>query len=426
MCENIYYIWDINIEYMKKIVVTTALLAGVLSYAGGFRVSLQGVKQLAMAHTSAHADDASVTFFNPAGMSFIPAKLSVAAGGFGAKSSVTYQNLTTLESFDTDNPLGTPVYAAVAYKVLDNVSVGFNFSTPFGSTIEWPTDWAGREIVQRLELKAYYFQPMVSFKLAPWASVGGSYIYAKGSVNWDKAVTQLGGSLNLNDDKASGSGFGLGFYLRPSEKLDLSIAYRSPIDMEAENGKVTFDISSALYPNLGLDLAGTDSFKATLPLVDEYTIGATYKVTPNWLISADLNYSGWSRYNKLTLDFANAPIGNQADKTVLVSPKNFKNTHTLRIGTQYQVNSMIAARAGYYYDESPYSDENFQAETPSFDTNVITAGLGFNLTRGFGLDVAGGIALPKSREVKNSYNNFYGQAKAKAYYFGLGLSYNAF
>lgn len=412
---------------MKKIVLTTALLAGVLAHAGGFRVSLQGVKQLAMAHTSAHAEDASVTFFNPAGMSFIPSKLSVAAGGFGAKSIVTYQNPSTLQSYETNNPLGTPVYAAIAYKVLDNVSIGFNLSTPFGSTIEWPADWAGREIVQRLELKAFYFQPMISFKLAPWASVGGSYIYAKGSVNWDKAVTQLGGTLNLADDKASGSGFGVGFYFQPDEKWDISVAYRSPIDMEAKNGKVSFDISPALYPSLGLDAAGTDSFKATLPLVNEYTVGVTYKVTPKWLVSADFNYSGWDRYSQLTLDFANAPIGNQPnDPTVLVSPKNFKSTQTWRVGTQYKINDMIAARAGYYYDQSPYTDENFQAETPSFDSNVITAGLGFNIAKGFGVDVAGAIALPKSRDVKNSFNNFFGQAKAKAYYFGLGLSYNAF
>ncbi len=412
---------------MKKIVLTTALLAGVLAQAGGFRVSLQGVKQLAMAHTSAHAEDASVTFFNPAGMSFIPAKLSIAAGGFGAKSSVTYQNLSTLESFDTNNPLGTPIYAAIAYRVLDNVSVGFNFSTPFGSTIEWPSDWAGREIVQRLELKAFYFQPMISFKLAPWASVGGSYIYAKGLVNWDKAVTQLGGSLNLTDDKASGSGFGVGFYLQPTDKLDVSIAYRSPIDMEAENGVVSFNISPALYPNLGLDATGKDSFKATLPLVDEYTVGVTYKLTPKWIVSGDFNYSGWDRYNQLTLDFANAPIGNQPnDPTVLVSPKNFKSTQTWRVGTQYQINDMFAARAGYYYDQSPYADKDFQAETPSFDSNVVTAGLGINVIKGFGVDIAGGIAFPKSRAVANDYNNFYGQAKAKAYYFGLGLSYNAF
>ena len=145
------------------------------------------------------------------------------------------------------------------------------------------------------------------------------------------------------------------------------------------------------------------------------------------MISGDFNYSGWDQYNKLTLDFANAPIGNQpTDPTVLVSPKNFKSTQTWRVGTQYQINDMFAARAGYYYDESPYTDENFQAETPSFDSNVVTAGVGINLMKGFGVDIAGGIAFPKSRLVNNSNTDFYGQAKAKAYYFGLGLSYNAF
>ena len=86
---------------MKKIVVTTALLAGILAQAGGFRVALQGVKQLAMAHTSAHAEDASVGFFNPAGISFIPNKLSVAAGGFGINADISYQNPSTLESYST-------------------------------------------------------------------------------------------------------------------------------------------------------------------------------------------------------------------------------------------------------------------------------------------------------------------------------------
>lgn len=157
---------------MKKIVVTTALLAGILAQAGGFRVALQGVKQLAMAHTSAHAEDASVGFFNPAGISFIPNKLSVAAGGFGINADISYQNPSTLESYSTENPMGTPIYAAVAYKIVDEVSVGFSFATPFGSTVEWPSDWAGREIVQKIELKAFYFQPMVSFKLAPWVSLG--------------------------------------------------------------------------------------------------------------------------------------------------------------------------------------------------------------------------------------------------------------
>ena len=270
---------------------------------------------------------------------------------------------------------------------------------------------------------------MISVKLAPWASVGGSFIYAKGTVDWTKTVTQLGGTLNINDEKASGTGFGLGFYLKPTDKLDISVAYRSPVDMNADAGIATFDISPSLYDGVGLDANGQDKFKAVLPLVDEYTIGVTYKITPKWLVSGDFNYAGWNRYNKLTLDFEKAKVGNQPNdptNTLLVSPKNFKSTQTWRIGTQYQVNDMFAARAGYYYDQSPYADKDFQAETPSFDTSVVTAGIGINVLKGFGVDIAGGMAFPKSRKVENAYNNFYGQAKAKAFYFGLGLSYNAF
>lgn len=413
---------------MKKILVSTALLAGVLSYAGGFRVSLQGVKQLAMAHTSAHTEDASVAFFNPAGMSFIPSKLSIVAGGFGASNKVTFQNLNTLQSTQTDNPLGTPIYAAIAYKPIDNLSIGFSFSTPFGSTVQYPNDWEGKEMVQKMELKSFYFQPMVSVKMAPWLSFGASYIYAKGKVDWDKAVTQFDGTVNIKDEKASGHGYGFGFYFRPDDKLDVSIAYRSPVDMKAKNGVATFKVPAQTTVNglLGLDAAGQDSFTATLPLVSEYTIGLTYKVTPKWLISADFNYHGWERYSKLTLDFAHAPIGNQTDPTLLVAPKKFRNSKTFRLGTQYAFSPMIFGRLGAYYDESPYSDDHFIPETPSFNTFVLTGGLGLKVNKQFGVDIAGGYAMPQSRDVKNDYLGFYGQAKAQAFYFGLGVSYNPF
>ena len=410
---------------MRKILLPITLLAGTLAYAGGFRVSLQGVKQLAMAHTSAHTEDASVAFFNPAGMSFIPSKLSVVAGGFGVASKVSYQNLDTGEAYSTENPLGTPIYAAVAYKVVDNVSVGFSFTTPFGSTVQWPEKWTGDEIVTKMSLKSYFFQPAVSVKMADWMSVGLSYIYVKGQVNWDKKLNKFNGSLNLKDDKAKGHGLGLGFYFRPTDKLDVSIAYRSPVNVKANDGVVSFNVSSALYSALKVDANGQDRFKAELPLVEEYTIGATYRITPKWQVSADFNYTGWSRYAALTLDFENALIGNQKDKTVLKNLKNFKNTQTWRFGTQYQFTDMIAGRLGYYYDQSPYEDKDFIPETPSFDNNVITAGIGLKFNK-FNVDISGGYAFMKRRNSMNDNLGFYGQLKSKAAYFGLGLSYNPF
>ena len=413
---------------MKRILITTALLAGVFSYAGGFRVSLQGVKQLAMAHTSAHTEDASVAFFNPAGISFIPNKLSVAVGGFGVISEVEYQSLETLQSYKTENPVGTPLYAAIAYKVTNNVSVGLSVTTPFGNTVKWADDWTGREVVQKMELKSFYFQPMVSYKFNDWASIGVSYIYAKGIVDWDKAVTNLGGTLNINDEKATGSGFGVGFYLKPSSNLDLSIAYRSPVIMKADNGVATFTgVPEAVLtsPQLNVGADGQDAFTAELPLVDEYIIGLTYRITPKWLVSADFNYHGWERYSKLTLDFENAQVGNQADKTVLVSPKNFKNAKTFRIGTQYMLTDKLAGRLGYYFDESPYEDNYFIPETPSFDASVVTAGLGYKFGK-LGVDLAAALSFPEARKVNNDYLSFRGQAKAKPMYLGLGFTYNAF
>lgn len=393
---------------MKRILITTALLSGVFTFAGGFRVSLQGVKQLAMAHTSAHTEDASVAFFNPAGISFIPNKLSVALGAFGAKSEVEYQSLQTLQSYKTDNPLGTPLYAAITYKVNNTVSLGLSVTTPFGSTVKWADDWAGNYMVRKMELKSFYFQPMVSFKFNDWASIGGSFIYAKGMVDWDKANYNPDGNVNIKDDKASGSGFGLGFYLKPSSNVDLSIAYRSPVDMKAKEGVLSADVGV---------LSSEKSFTATLPLVEEYTIGVTYKATPKWLISADFNYHGWERYNKLTLNFS--------DNTSLTTPKNFHNTKTFRLGTQYMFTEKFAGRLGYYYDESPYTDNYFIPETPSFDANVLTGGFGYKFGK-LGVDAAVALSFPKARGVNNTYYDFYGQAKAKAVYFGLGFSYNAF
>ena len=55
---------------MRKLLSLTLLaLAGSTAFAGGYRVSIQGQKQLAMGHTGvAVVNSAEIAFFNPAGM----------------------------------------------------------------------------------------------------------------------------------------------------------------------------------------------------------------------------------------------------------------------------------------------------------------------------------------------------------------------
>jgi long-chain fatty acid transport protein len=136
-----------------------------------------------------------------------------------------------------------------------------------------------------------------------------------------------------------------------------------------------------------------------------------------------MNYNGWEKYDKLTLDFENAPVGNQTDPTILTTPKNFHNTKNFRVGTEYKFNTMVAGRLGWYYDESPYEDKDFIPETPSFDAHAITGGVGLKFGS-LGVDLAAAKTFPKSRTFNNKYSNFAGQAKATSFYFGLGVNYN--
>ena len=79
---------------MKKVLsVIVLLLVCAVTYAGGYRVSLQGQRGLAMGHTGvAYVNSAEIAFFNPGGLVHLESKLSISVGGFGVFYDVKYQN----------------------------------------------------------------------------------------------------------------------------------------------------------------------------------------------------------------------------------------------------------------------------------------------------------------------------------------------
>ncbi|TWP24039.1 aromatic hydrocarbon degradation protein [Apibacter muscae] len=395
--------------------------------AGGFRVSLQGVRQAAMAHTSAHVRDASVAFFNPGGIAFIPSKLSISAGGFLVGTKVNYQNLQTHYKASTDNPISTPMTFNVAYKATNQISVALSITTPFGSIVNWGEDWAGKDLINKIELQAFYIQPTVAYRFNNWISVGAGFIYATGNVNLQKSLTPVNGQMKLEDKNASGNGFNVGVYLRPTDKLDISVAYRSKVDMKAKKGKAEFDIPSSLVGESPF-LTSTDQFSATLPLASEFTLGLTYRVLPKLSISADWNVSGWNRYENLTFNFKKNQVGNlENDPTVSMVPKKFKNSNTFRIGGEYLATEDLAVRLGYYYDQSPVRSNFWSPETPSTNNNAVTGGVGYSFyNKKLMVDLSGIYYVGKSRKFNNEFYNFSGEANLSSFIVGLGLTWNPF
>ncbi len=414
---------------MKKVVLLAVFVLGTaITYAGGYRVSLQGQKSLAMGHTGvAVINSSELVFFNPAGLVHLENKLNISAGVSGVFSNVAYQNEMTGESAVTDSPTGTPLYLYASYQANDWLAFGIGVYTPFGSTVSYEDDWAGSHLVNNIDLQAIFIQPTISFKIGDYLSIGGGPIYVTGSVkfnrNLNRTLTDLDGNraeVTIDASGISNWGWTAGAMFKLSEDLTLGANYRSQIKLNAEGGEADFEN----IPNSPLTPFQDTTFDATLPLPAEMTVGISYEFCDKWLFAFDFNRAFWDVYESLDIDFANENVPDSRNL------RNYKNASTYRFGLQYEATDMFTLRAGYYFDESPVREGYFAPETPRNDSNGYTAGLTFNVGDSFQVDAS--FLYLHFKEVDASYDFYFengqaapfsGRYKSNAFIPGLGVTY---
>lgn len=399
-------------------------LAATSAFAGGYRVSLQGQKQLAMGHTGVGVvNSAEVLFFNPAGAAFLKDRFNFSAGGNALFARTKFQNETFNWKASTEN-VGTPFEVYASYRATDWLTVGVAVYTPYGSAVEWDRDWQGSNLVNNIDLQAIYFQPTVSIKVNDKLSIGGGPIYVNGSVefnrNLDRSLSDEQGNRSDVTIKATGVtawGWTAGFMLNPLETVRIGVNYRSEITMKARNGDATFNdlpaFAQGTYTNT--------KFNADLPLPAELTAGLSVQVTNKWLVAFDYNRAYWNVYKALTVDFANATPTSS-------NPRNYKDSSSFRVGTQFKPNDKFAFRAGWYFDESPIQKGYFAPETPRNDSMGFTGGLTYQLTPKFGIDAS--FLYLHFDQVDASYDHdssggsFGGTYKNVVFSPGVGVTYS--
>ncbi|NJM79966.1 MAG: transporter [Flavobacterium sp.] len=408
---------------MRKLLSLTLMaLAGSVAFAGGYRVSIQGQKQLAMGHTGvAVVGSAETAFFNPAGMAYLENKFNLSVGGSALMAKTRFQNSQYNWTASSDN-LGTPLNLYATYRLTDWLTAGLAVYTPYGSAVEWEQDWQGAYLVNNIDLKAIFIQPTVSVRIGEHFSIGGGPIYATGSVNFNRNLQPAGGVLGnadvtLDASGISAWGYNVGMMFNPTEDFRLGLNYRSEITMEARGGEATF----ADVPVIAQGTFSNTKFDADLPLPGEVTAGLSYQVTDKWLVAFDYNYTLWSVYKSLDVDFEKADIPDSKN------PRNYKNSSAFRFGTQYIANDKFTFRAGYYIDESPVQDGYFAPETPRNDGMGFTGGLTYQFSKNFGVDVS--FLYLHFDEIDNSYDyytdgsSFGGTYKSSVFSPGIGITY---
>lgn len=415
------------------------------SFAEGYQVNVLSTKQTGMGHVGTGMKlGAESMHFNPAGLVYMRQHMHFSLGMAGIFSNAKYKSGDY--TAETDNAVGTPIYAYVGYQIYDNFAAGISFTTPYGNSLKWPKAWKGAHLIQDISLKSYVIQPTISYQILEGLSIGAGLQLAWGNVELSRALLPVGFlaqvpgfgedyqdvvpvSATLNGTSDLRFGYNVGVMYDVCEKVTLGLSYRSRVRMKVKEGTAKLDyasekIKAALDQLNVIPPLDKGTFRAQLPLPSNTTLGVSYRPTDRWEIALDLQFVAWSAYDSLNIVFNEKVLKIQDIK----AEKNYKNTMIYRLGAQYRATDRVDVRMGIYYDQSPIRKNNYNPETPGMGKIGLSAGCSFEPYQNLQIDFAflyiQGVSRDGSYPDKYSADGkFTGHYKSNATTASLGVAY---
>lgn len=398
--------------------------------AGGYQINEQNARAMGFAGAFvAQASDASAVYFNPAGLAFQKGWKVLGGTTLIIPSTKFTGPSPSTASTSMESQIFYPSNLYISYGTQDGLTFGLGIFTPYGLGSEWPTDWAGRRLSVKTDLKTFYINPSVGYKIGDRFAIGAGISYVIGDVALKFRVPTYSsltpptpaakdGTASLEAD-GTGFGFNIGLMFKPTDRLSLGLSYRSLTELEF-SGEAIFTEMQALatyFPG------GSGNTK--LPLPSNLTGGIAYKVTKALTVEADFQYVGWSKYNELKVDLEegpNFPLTGRPLQSDMTSKKDWEDAFLIKIGGEYRLDR-LALRLGYLFDTTPQPDKSVEPMLPDADRNELTLGLGYQVSDNLSLDVAYQLILFKDRTIASSVNAFPGTYQSNANLFGINIGY---
>jgi long-chain fatty acid transport protein len=293
---------------MKHRVLVAAISAAVVAptaMASGYKLNEQGAAGAGNAYAgrAAVVEDASIVFYNPAGMvklkrpeltvgaSYIDATGSFDLDSYTNGAGKTYNSLENSPYSDGGDfiPSAMVPYAYFAMPINEKFAAGFGVFAPFGTNTDYSDDFVGGGFADETQLTSIEFQPAVAYRLNDQISLGFGLdiTYMKGllskqvdTIPYNEQLKFLNGGENpahaglgfaeLTDPQwASNEGFNnhyevsgddwqLGYNLSMmwdiNSDITLGVAYRSEMEFKLK-GDSEFAQSAGVF---GLTKSPTD------------------------------------------------------------------------------------------------------------------------------------------------------------------------
>jgi long-chain fatty acid transport protein len=370
---------------MRKglLTIMLSLLLVSASMAGGFGLYEFGAAASAMGGaTVARAWDASTVFYNPAGLAFIEG-----TNFYGGVTLISANNkwsgaepiFTGVEA-ESKAALHTPIGVYFTHNYNNDLAVGIGVTNPYGLGLAWEDDFPGRGIAFNTDLKSFYISPVVSYKLSPELSIGVGLDLVYSMVLLERSAYLFGSTgsagVEVGKSKLEGtSGLGVGFTVSAmfrTDKAGFGMLYRHSVENKFDGGDATFELYDTYASAVAGALLVDQKANTAITFPNSFNIGAYYKVLDNMGIEVDYQWTGWSVFDQLELEFDDSRL-NQ------VVPEDYHNSNTYRVGVHYDLMDNLQLRAGYIYDETPQPIHSVSPLLPDNSRNDYSVGVGYTM-----------------------------------------------
>ncbi|HEY0783292.1 MAG TPA: outer membrane protein transport protein [Thermoanaerobaculia bacterium] len=369
------------------------LLAGGPAAASGFGLFQhdgRGVGQVGA--LTARAPDPSAVTYNPAGIT--------ALEGLQLEIGVDFNNATneymsaTAGTIEAHHVINFPPNLYLTYKPkASRWSFGVGIDAPFWYTENWdPVFFPGRFLNRRFELSLFELHPVVAYDLGDGWSVGGGVRYDYGTMRQgdNLFVTALAGGSPLQpvpvevvrgeDGKVDAFAYDLAAQYR-TNVWGWGATYRSASRLSG-TGDATYEprdvpIDPTIRAQIAT-LATSGTARQSFDLPWELRSGVWIAPYPELRLELDVAYQNWSSIPDTRIVYDPSPSLPQGGAQARITPRDWKNTTSLRLGVEGDLSAELTLYGGISYEPSPVRDSNLEPQFPRGDAYVYGAGLTYN------------------------------------------------
>lgn len=259
------------------------------------------------------------------------------------------------------------VYPASLYAVLPllggDLALGLGLSTPYGLGSQYSKNSPLRyQVPYESSLITYSITPSIAYRVSENVSVGLGLDFMYGDLQINQLFPILpgfDGELRFDAQGWGGSGFGsILWKLTPRQRL--SLVGRLPLRLEMEG-------------DLQVRAAGTTvtDFESDMTFPGSLALGYGIDLTDRLTLGFDFKWSANNSHDDIPLNVKNVAL----PQTTI--PLNWKNSIDLGMGATYKLSPSWLVRAGYLFSENSMPDSTYIPSIPAYDRHIFSLGLGW-------------------------------------------------